>query len=160
MDFKRLRTDPSREREGVWCGKREIDEIAPDLEWEEGGELLVARANNEDFRHALAIDIRKNGDGQRRLRQLRRDDPKKLAEIVDQATIRCMARHVLLDWRGITEDGVEVPYSPEKAEEYLEHVTDFRDLVSELASDVTLYQEEEAEAVAGNSSSASNGSTG
>lgn len=52
-----------------------------------------------------------------------------------------MAKHILIDWEGVTENEKEVPYSVEKATEYLK-LTHFQDKVFEVAKDFRSFIDE------------------
>jgi len=52
-----------------------------------------------------------------------------------EANCKVLAKTVLLDWKGVTEDGQEVAYSEEKAFEYLQELEDFRTDIIRMAND-------------------------
>lgn len=143
MDLKALRTNTAKEEEGVWVGKEEIEERFVDVSIDEDTRLLIASSRNKKFRNYIVAKGRRR---QRGVRRMRPDDERAL-ELVDDISIEGIARHVLLGWEGIKEDGVAVPYSVEAAERILREIPTFRNLVEQLAEDITLYQDEEAEEV-------------
>lgn len=99
--------------------------------------LRVARMNNESYREF----IKKKTKPYRSAMRAGTLDEDLMTEIVVQA----MARHILLDWDGLTEKGVKIPYTVEKAEDILRTKEPFRDLVLSLSQDQELFQEAEVE---------------
>lgn len=63
-------------------------------------------------------------------------------DLINEITVQAMARTILLDWYGIYEDGVEVKYSIEKAEEYLTDLEEFKEAVSQLAVEANNFRPE------------------
>lgn len=142
MDLKHFRTDLDKAKNGVWVN------VDPDGDVK----IKVARMNNSEYQaylsELLGVSGRRITGGTLR----RMQDQKTRSEAVRKA----LARHVLLDWKGFTDNGEEVPYSEKKALELLTDPAyqDFYDLVLQSASDEDLFREEEEEEDAGNSSSA------
>lgn len=117
--------DKNKEREGVWHS------IGA------GVRIKVARSGTPEYNatvRELAAPFKAIA---RRLvdsdEALSPADERKFKEIDAQA----MAKHVLVDWEGFTETNDEgspvVPYSEEKAVEFLLSSDEFRDLVAGLA---------------------------
>lgn len=123
MKISEFATNKTAEVEGVW------QEIGL------GAEVLLARAGNPkytDYIRQLAKPYRT------RLR--RREIPEDIAERI---TVKALAKFVLLDWKGIKDDSdEEIPYSVEKAEDFLTNYPDFRELISVCADDMSLFQTE------------------
>lgn len=71
-------------------------------------------------------------------------------EQIERMAVEAMAEALLLDWRGIEEEGVVVPYSREAALRLLTRYPDFRNSVAALSADMANYQAEEEEAARGN----------
>lgn len=124
-DFK---TNENLETEGAW------------VELSNGGQVKVARLGNPESerlytRLAKPYANRRNGV------------PKdKLKEIMVQVALDA----ILKDWRNFTDaDGNEVPYSRERAAEWLE-IRDFREEVLEAAGYKETFQREHVEAASGN----------
>lgn len=124
---KQFKTDPKREKNGIWHSF-ENDE------GEEAFALLIARAGgaNTDWEKAAEKVGRKIGGRKakrlsgRQLRALQRP---------------LYARHVVIGWRGVRdENGNEIPYSPEAAEELLTEFSDLYDEVVVAANDLALYR--------------------
>lgn len=107
--LSKYKTDKVAEVSGVW------------VEVDEGVEWRIARLNNE------------------KARELRRSLEKpyasfsKIPDNVSEGILRkVVARAVLLDWKGVTDEaGAAVPYSAEKAEELL---TQYPDLLNDVVS--------------------------
>jgi hypothetical protein len=126
-----FRMDSELETGGVWCDVGE------------GLRVLVARARNVKFREYVRQLMKPH------LRKVRRGkiDPDLLEDINRKAT----AKTILLGWEDLQDDdGKDVPYSPEKAEEYLKEFPDFAEIVMEFATDVDLYRERDREDAEGN----------
>lgn len=56
-----------------------------------------------------------------------------------------MAAALVVDWKGIEDDGVEVPYSPEAAYEYLYQYEDFRKFISAEGANLKVTSPEAAD---------------
>lgn len=129
-------TDKTKEREGVW------HEIGA------GVRIKVARSHTPEYNatvRELAAPFKAIA---RRLvdsdEPLSIQDEKKFKEI----DARAMAKHVLVDWAGLTtSDDAEAEvdeYSEEKAFEYLMKSDDFRELVAGLARKAGNFRAESA----------------
>lgn len=104
------------ETEGVW-------ENLGDGAW-----LLVARAGNENF----------NSEYNKIPRTVRRkieNPPKGSEHMRDEKICELMAKTILLDWRGLADEGKEVKYSQENAKKLLIKYPEFRDFVFQLSND-------------------------
>jgi hypothetical protein len=133
-----LRTDASKEAEGVW-----IDAGG-------GLRLRIARLNNPKYNAYLNELLRPHRETLRGFGEI---DP----EVIQTVTIKAMAKCVLLGWENLTEyaknldgtlrlvDGepfeVNVPYTVEKAEEYL-RIADFSNVVSNYARSAAHFRDE------------------
>lgn len=134
FDISRMRTDPEKEKSGVWV--------------KAGGglELLIARHGNPEYNRYL-----------QKLLQPIRDSVQGMGEIdpeqVIQATHKAFARHILLDWKNLGEvkegetvvdDSGElvltnVPYSEETAVGYLK-IPDFMEMVAMHSRNIELFR--------------------
>lgn len=119
--LEKFSTDTELELNGVW------------VEIGDGTTLCVARLYNDRYNEALRGAMK----------------PHKRQVLDNESSLEIMisveARTVLLGWEGVTEDdGKDVPYSIEKAKEYL-HVRDFRKLVLEIAGSMETYKAQERE---------------
>jgi len=130
MDIKKIfSTDSKAEQEGVWV---DLDKKTA---------IKVARSGNPKFQK-LFRKLTKPYTRAMRSGTLNDD-------IAEKILIQCLAETILLDWKGIEEDGKKVPYSVEKAIEYL-GIKDFRDFVVSCADDFALYKAEQDEETAKN----------
>lgn len=159
FNISQLRTDPAKEKEGVW-----IDAGA-------GLRLKIARLNSPPYQQALAKGMRPLREALRGVGEIKPED---LADV----TRRAMAKHILLGWENlqdekkgpdgqpimeIGEDGIPTPvledviYSPEKAYELLK-VQDFAEIVTNYANNMQNFRSESRKVDEGNSVPASSGS--
>lgn len=131
MDMKKnYGTNKVLENEGVW------------VDLGDGASIKVARVGNKENTtlvkrltapHKVAIRANKLPD-----------------EIWEKITIEAVASTILLDWKGLKEDGKLIPYSKENAVQLLTDYKDFRDQVSGLSSELALFQAEDEAAVTKN----------
>lgn len=123
MKLSSFVTDTSLEQEGVW------------VDIGDGAEIRVARAGNPEH-EALLRKLRKPHEKRFRSGEIPPDLAKSIA-------VEAMARHILLDWRGITEDdGTPIPYSYENAKRLL-GLRDFREMVAEIAMEAETFRAQE-----------------
>jgi len=111
------------ETEGVW-------ENLGDGAW-----LLVARAGNDNF----------NNEYNKIPRTVRRkieNPPKGSEHMRDEKICELMAKTILLDWRGLADEGKEVKYSQENAKKLLVKYPEFRDFVFQLSNDPNRFLQE------------------
>ena len=103
----------------------------------DGIKLLVARIGNPEYQK----EFQKISKPHRRaLRQGRLND-----EVAERLLTKVMAKNILLDWKGLEEDGVELPYSYENAVRILTDYKDLRDYVSDIANEMDSFKAEEDE---------------
>ncbi len=131
-----LRGDEDLERDGVW------------IACSEGFEVLVASLDNTKYQEELRRLLDPN-----RAAIARADMTVDLA--VD-ATYRAMSKFIVLGWKKLQERKkdkslVDVPYSVEKAYEYLSNYTKFFSLIQALAGDVENFRKKNDEEAEGNS---------
>lgn len=105
----------------------------------EGSEILIAHLTSIRFQRELA-----------RLQQPYRKkiesgmmDPKVSKDLICQA----MAKGLILDWRGVVNSAGEIEYSPEAAYKALTNNAEFREFVSEFATNLENYRDAELEEV-------------
>ena len=135
MDIrKKYETDEQAEINGVW---RDLGD---------GAKVLIARAGNQAFKDLTAKLYEQNKE------TLDADTPEARA-LNKKLMSAVLARTILLGWQGITEDGQTVPYSHDKAEEYL-NFTDFSAEIQRLSQDRERYLKQRQEGEAKNSESA------
>ncbi len=111
MEFKKsYELDPIKAQGGVWVT---IDN--------DGTQICVARNNNPKYLKIINAKVRD------RMAELKAtvisDDDK------ERLTREAIAEGILLGWRGITDNGVEAPYTPEKAYEFFQRGPDFLELI-------------------------------
>lgn len=123
------------------------DTLALEGQWVPIGKdasLRIAKLNNEKYREF----VKKKTKPYRSAMRAGTVDEDLMVEIIVQA----VARHVLLDWKGLTEKGEPLTYTVQAAERLLRDKEPFRDLVMSLAQDSQLFQEAEDEDAEKNSS--------
>ncbi len=125
MDLRKdFGVDRNLEIEGKW---ENIDEKS---------RILVARTGNPRYEEELQKAVRPYRNMIRR-NQL---SPEKNREIIN----RVMSRTILLGWDQLDEGGnLAPPYSHEEAERILNSYPAFRDLVADLADDMSRFIEED-----------------
>lgn len=139
MDIrKQFETDEHLEEDGVW------------VDLGHGAQVLVARFGNKRHREALE----KYRTPHKGLIASGRPLP---AEVADQILLHAAADTILLGWRGITENGMTVPYSRQKALEYLRDLKDFRAQIDYVSGQMETFRRQAMEADAGNLSPSSPG---
>lgn len=127
MDLSAIRINKEKESKGVWI----------DIDTET--KILVASDQNPEYKQMLK---KKLLPFQKSIRLGTMKD-----EAYDAIVIECVANHVLLGWKGLTEDGKAIKYSVEKATELLsdEKYRSFLDFISSQAMDLTLFRDEAIE---------------
>jgi hypothetical protein len=132
MDLKKtFGTDKEKEKKGI------IKQIG------EGAWVRIARIGNPDYERVLTALSKPY-----RL-QIQRGtlDPK----IQDKLYIEVIAKTVLLDWGGITDNGVDVAYSVENAIKMLTDYPDFLEFIVAEANRLENFKLQADEDLAGNS---------
>jgi hypothetical protein len=123
MDLKKeFGTDKTLEEDGAW------------IDMGDGTQLKIARAGNKKASE-YARQVSKPFQTQIRFGKFTEEGFTKLA-------IEVAAQFILLDWKNLQEDGVDVPYSKENALRMLTDYPDFRNFVSASAEDIKNYQKE------------------
>jgi len=141
---KQFATSEVLEIEGVW------EDLDKGEEGEDAPGILVARVGNK----AYLKEYQKVPRGLRR--QLEQGTlPEGAGE---QIINKLLAKTILLDWRGIQDDGVEVSYSFESALAKLTEYKDFRELVWEVGNSMERFRQIHLEEEEKNLGSASSGS--
>lgn len=114
MDITKFRTDAEKEKKGVW------------IPIGEGAELLIARWGNPDM-----IKVSERLMEPAEIRQAFRHGALS-EEKAQEINTEIMAEAILLNWRGLEENGKAIPYSKEKAIELL-RIKDFSGLVTQIS---------------------------
>lgn len=126
MDLNLFRMDKESESAGLWV---ELDATSA---------VKIARANNRKAQDSMARVFRPHAQAQRAGTLSK--------EVSDKLMARVMAEAVLVDWRGITEDGAEIEPTLDNKIRILETYTEFRDMVFGFASDAANYRAKAIEA--------------
>jgi hypothetical protein len=135
-----LVSDKEKTTSGVWC------------EFCEGLDFKIARMNNPEFRKYVSNLSR--GSNRNSLRRIQRGDTEATLEL----TLKAMAKHILVGWRGLEDDeGNEIPYSSQKAEEILKDSQEVYEFVELNAMDAELFKKEDDENAAKNLGNGSGG---
>lgn len=117
MDFSTLRAEEEKEN-GVWI---DFDDA----------KILIGSATSPAYRKALRKAAAKVPA------HIARSKPERMEQITREA----MAKHVLLDWTGVTDNGKEVEPTLENRIKYLS-IPSFLDWVSDQAMDLSNFQTE------------------
>lgn len=145
FDLKtQFNTDERLEIEGVW------EDLGEAKDGEDPPGILVARVGNS----AYLKEYQKVPRGIRN--QL--DNGTLPEDTSKQIVNKLLAKTILLNWRGIADDGKILEYTYENALFYLKRYKDFRDLVWNVGNELARFREVELEEEAKNSESASPGS--
>lgn len=132
MELKNLRTDPKKSTEGTW------------VDYVYGTRLLIARYDNKQMQAHKNMRIMEHG----KLFSNIDDNREEALRVSEQIDNECMARFVLLDWEGFTENGQPLKYTAELGEEILadENYAEFRTFVLRVSNNSEHYRvESEAE---------------
>ncbi len=128
MDLKKdFSTNKKLEEEGAW------------VDIGDGGQLKIARAGNKKAIAHLRLVSKPH------LAQITYG--KLSDEVATQLAVEVLAEAILLDWKGISDGGADLPYSKENAIRMLTDYPDFRDLVSKIADERKTFQKEIDEAI-------------
>lgn len=126
MDFNELRTDDNKSK-GTWLKYDESDDA----------QFLIASAEDE----AYLKQVRRTVGG------IPSHKLKKNPKLADVPTRKAMAKHILLDWKNVTDNGEPIEATEENRFKYLELKT-FGNWVANQAMDISNFQtEDEAESV-------------
>lgn len=125
MDLDSYKIDDKVSVEGKWVP------IGKDAE------LKIARLNNEPYRDFIKKKLKPYKSA---MRAGAVDE-----DLLNAVVVQAMARHILLDWKGLKESGQPLVYSIEECERILKEKEQFRELVASLANDADLFREAEIE---------------
>ncbi len=127
MDIKKnFGTSLIQEEQGAW------------IDIGEGASIKVARAGNKANRALLKRLVAPH---KLALRHDRVPD-----DVLEKITIETMAETILLDWKGIEEDGRPLLFSRDNALRLLTDYKDFREQVSSFSNDLATFQADRLEA--------------
>lgn len=133
-NIEKIKTDLQKQTKGVW------------VDFALGIELKIARARNPKYTE-MVRNLTEH------LRIKIRDDSIEIDEL-NEVLLKVRARTILLDWKNIEDkDGVAIPYSPEKAEEFFRdpELQDFYKFVQIVSDDADQYRKELIEGIEKNS---------
>ena len=141
MDLNKLKLDSAKDAEGVWVNIGD------------GAEIKVARIGTKEYNKVVKAVT---GPHRTAIERGYMND-----EEADKLSAKIFSQAVLLDWKGIQIDGVEVPYSQEKAAEILGNpdFSEFRGLVSDEAHKMDNFRQNEIETDVGKSEKPSAGNS-
>lgn len=117
MDLKQLATDSEKNENGIWMPY-------------EDAEFRIASAHSRRYREALAAQIRKVPQHARQS-----------LPAMDKATIEAMATGVLLDFRGVKNNGVDLENTRENRIAILQ-IPQMREWIADQAQALANFQEE------------------
>ena len=120
MDLNTYKTDRTKDTEGVW------------IELGDGAKLLVASIQSSAYKKVI----------RKRLQAIPGHLLKADPELQDKIIGEVMAEHILLSWSGITDDGKPVLPSLEERKKAMT-LPHFREVVAELATDISNFQAED-----------------
>lgn len=149
MDFKKaFGTDEKAEVEGKWFL---LTEEKADDGTTTKVQVKIARTGNPRYKELLRLKAKPVQ--QSILKGIMDSDA------LDPVLIEVMAKSIVLDWEGFTENGQPYAYSQARAQEQLTKFKDFRDWVAKNADDMQAFREESVVASRGNSLPASSGTS-
>jgi len=122
-DVKKLfGTDSTKEQEGVWY------DIA------EGLRMKIARIGNPLYQkrfQALSKPYR---------RSIRRGTLSD--DVAEKLLVQCLSETIVLDWEGVEDEGMEIPYSKDAAVTLLTKYPELRNYINDIANELEGFQEE------------------
>lgn len=125
-DIKKIYgVDKKKEQEGVW------------KDMGDGLSMRIARMNNPNYKKRFQVLTKPH---QRALRKDRLSE-----DIAEGIMVRCLAETIVLDWKGVEEDGKETPYSVDNAIRILTEYSELREYVQEIANVMEGYKEDDDE---------------
>ena len=131
MDIKEFKTDRQLEEDGVWVP---VDG--------QGARIKVARMNNPRYKKHFQRITKPYR------RQIRSGTLSE--ELAEKLLVDALAQTILLDWEGFTKGGKKFSYSLDNAKTFLTESTDFRELVTDAASEMETFRAQEVEEAKGN----------
>jgi len=117
FDISKNKRDRKAEEQGKW------------MPWQGGSSFLVARNNNSGYKAFINKVLRDNSAVLENADELAIAD-----QISDQALIEGVARHLLVDWKGVTDGGKAIKYSANVAIAILEEHDDLARAISTFAT--------------------------
>ena len=122
-DVKKLfGTDASKEKEGVW------------YDLADGLRMRIARIGNPNYQKTFQKISKPH---RRAIRRGTLPD-----EVAEKLLIQCMAETIVLDWSGVEDEGVVIPYSKEAVVTVLTKYPELRNYINDIANELEAFQEE------------------
>ena len=122
-DVKKLfGTDASKEKDGVW------------YDLADGLRMRIARVGNPNYQKTFQ---KLSKPHRRAIRRGTLPD-----EVAEKLLIQCMAETIVLDWSGVEDEGVEIPYSKEAVITILTKYPELRNYINDIANELEAFQEE------------------
>lgn len=141
--FDLVDTDTNAEEDGRWFYDIFGTRDDTDPETNPGVDIKLRRST---CKAAARVRDRLN----REARTIQRKGPLP-PEVNARFNATILAEAVIVDWRGMFDaDGSEIAFSPEKAQELLTRLPNWRQIINAMASDLDNFKAERAEAVLGN----------
>ena len=141
MDLSKMREQAVKLEAGVW------------LDYDSTVKLRIRpvgnRAYNRKLQQLMQVKVRMRG----RRAQVSDEEQQEMAMIA-------AAHALLIDWSGVKDKGVDVPYTPDEGLGLFKAHSMFYSDVLQMATDVGRMTDEELDEAAGNSPNTSNGSSG
>jgi len=116
FDINKNTRNRDAETEGTW------------FVYDEDVQFLVARKNNPKYRSAISKGYREN---ERVISSNTNTD--RAEKVSEQLMLEALANYVLLDWKGMVENGKPIEYTPGRAMSVLEEHDDLRKEIEEYA---------------------------
>ena len=122
-DVKKLfGTDSTKEQEGVWY------DIA------EGLRMKIARIGNPLYQKRFQALIKPY---RRSVRRGTLSD-----DVAEKLLVQCLSETIVLDWEGVEDEGMEIPYSKDAAVALLTKYPELRNYINDIANELEGFQEE------------------
>lgn len=131
--FSSLKIDPKKDTDGVW------------FDYHAGIRLRIARHDNPKFVEAMRLSLKPHKHAI--------DSGTMNEELAGRLTRQAVSKHILVGWENVTDDKNEpVPYSPEKAFEYLAdpNLRDFLNDVLAFSKQAEAFREDRLKEIEGN----------
>ena len=122
-DVKKLfGTDAAKEKEGVW------------YDLADGLRMRIARVGNPNYQKTFQ---KLSKPHRRAIRRGTLPD-----EVAEKLLIQCMSETIVLDWSGVEDEGVVIPYSKEAVVTVLTKYPELRNYINDIANELEAFQEE------------------
>lgn len=119
MDLKNRRVD-SKKIEGVWVEIQSKDTE----ELENSAQFKIRKFETQQGRNFTMNWCKKNNCTLKYLEKLNENDPKDI-QLAESLNRDVLSEFIILDWKGITDNGKPVKFSVQKCKEILDEVPEF-----------------------------------